>query len=135
MKIGQVCRKHPELKGRRTNNNSCTGCKRVKDKARRETPDGVKRNAAVARRYADALKKKVYDHYGNKCTRCGFDNPDALTIEHENQKGADHRRAIGVGGRRIHKWLVDHNFPPGFTILCQNCNTIAYKEHLRERRG
>ena len=134
MRTGSVCAAHPELGGLRTNSYACAGCKKEACKARRSTPRGAAQNAATARKYADKLKAIVFGHYGNCCTKCGFNNPDALTVEHTEQNGAEHRRKIGGGGRRIHKWLIDHDFPAGFTLLCQNCNTIAYKNHLRSVR-
>ena len=29
-------------------------------------------------------------------------------------------KKIGLG--RLHKWLIDNNFPKGFQTLCFNCN-------------
>lgn len=138
MKFGKICPKHPDLNGLRTNSYTCAGCKKESDKERRATTRGKKINQAVAKRYSDTLKDKVFEHYGKRCLHCGFDNTDALTIDHINQDGAEHRRAIAGnsrrgGGRLLYKWLIDNEFPDGFRTLCQNCNTIAYKQYLRNK--
>lgn len=135
MKIGKICQTHPELNGLRTNNHVCQACKKESDRKRRTTEVGKLINQAIAKRYSDSLKDKVFSHYGKICVKCGFDNMDALTIDHINQDGAEHRKTITgnnrSGGRRLYKWLVDNSYPGGFRTLYQNCNTIEYREHLR----
>jgi hypothetical protein len=37
--------------------------------------------------------------------------------------GAQHRKEIGGRTRDLRLWLKRHNFPPGFRILCFNCNS------------
>lgn len=44
-----------------------------------------------------------------------------LTIDHIDNRGAEHRRTIGTGGDALVRWLKKNNFPPGFQILCWNC--------------
>jgi len=59
-------------------------------------------------------------HYGDvKCQCCGEDHIEFLAIDHINNDGAAHRRRVGRG---IYHWLVKNNFPPGFQVLCHNCN-------------
>lgn len=65
-------------------------------------------------------KQIVLDHYGARCVCCGESNKDFLSIDHMNNDGAAHRREIGSGA--ILRWLILNNFPPGFQILCYNCN-------------
>lgn len=53
-----------------------------------------------------------------------------LTIDHTEDNGAEHRRqmaaekgnAWGQAGGPTYRWLRDNNFPPGFQVLCANCN-------------
>lgn len=66
----------------------------------------------------------VYDHYGRECTCCGTDKN--LTIDHLGGEGFIHRE--GLYGRQtdshaIYRWLIKHNFPPGFQVMCRPCNT------------
>ncbi len=64
--------------------------------------------------------------------RAGLD-PAALTHRHLNSinrslnllhtdienNGAEHRKEIGTS---LYKWLKKNGFPPGFQVLCANCN-------------
>ena len=70
-------------------------------------------------RYA-ARRAAVFDHYGHECECCGDRHPEFLTIDHINGDGAKHRKAIGQNS--IYRWLVANEFPPGFRVLCMNCN-------------
>jgi len=67
----------------------------------------------------------VMDQYGGPvCTCCGETILEFLTMDHVNGDGATHRRspvsrnALGP----IYAWLKSHGFPPGFQVLCFNCN-------------
>jgi len=80
-------------------------------------------------------KTEVLTHYGNGkcvCVMCGYDNIGALSIDHINGNGCEHRREIGKGGGiNFYKWLKDNNLPEGFQTLCMNCQflkRIANKE-------
>ena len=83
----------------------------------------------------DAEKKlKVYNHYSNydiKCNCCGEKHIEFLSIDHINNDGYIHRKTVR-GGSEFIRWLVSNNFPPGFQILCMNCNCSKGrdKEHL-----
>lgn len=70
-------------------------------------------------------RQLVFDHYGWKCACCGQDFPLFLTIDHVNNDGNVHRRAlkgIGKGGTPFFDWLVRKGFPEDFQTLCRNCN-------------
>ncbi len=67
-------------------------------------------------------KLQVFEHYGMQCSCCGESVYEFLTIDHMNNDGAKHRKAIGEGGSAIYHWLVKNDFPEGFQILCYNCN-------------
>lgn len=107
------------------------------------------RAAAVARYYAknpgaasvisarsnDKAKQEVFAHYGGCCLICGEDDYDVLTIDHENQNGAAHRRETGIGRNgTIIRWLRKNNYPEGFRLLCYNCNIKAFRIHQRLKR-
>jgi hypothetical protein len=47
-----------------------------------------------------------------------------LSIEHKNGGGRKHREEIG-GNQAIYHWLIQHNFPPEFGLLCFNCNCAS----------
>ena len=49
-----------------------------------------------------------------------------LTLDHINNDGAEHRREIHgrqtAAGYQTYRWLMRNGFPPGFQVLCANCN-------------
>ncbi len=84
------------------------------------------------------LKKEVLTHYGNselKCVKCGFNNLHALTIDHINGNGRNHRKQLGIdgGGRRFYFWLKKENYPEGYRTLCANCQFIEHANKVAVR--
>lgn len=67
-------------------------------------------------------KKRVMNHYGEKCSCCGETEPCFLAIDHIGGDGNSNRKKIGKWGSGFFKWLIKNNFPEGFQILCHNCN-------------
>ena len=72
------------------------------------------------------LKTIVLSHYSNdntpSCVLCGFNNLDALSIDHINGNGNQHRRSIGGrAGVNFYYWLIKNHFPDGYRTLCMNC--------------
>ena len=64
--------------------------------------------------------KRVFDAYGGYvCACCGEREPIFLTIDHIDGGGIKHRREIGTD---FYRWLRVNKFPPGFRVLCMNCN-------------
>lgn len=65
-------------------------------------------------------------HYGGKCACCGEAEPAFLVIDHIDGGGNKHRKEVfgrhEGHGPFIH-WLWKNDFPPGFQVLCANCNT------------
>lgn len=64
-----------------------------------------------------------------KCACCGEDKYQFLAIDHPNNDGAAHRKEIRKGkpywkvGVMMVNWLKRNAYPPGFRILCHNCNS------------
>jgi hypothetical protein len=86
---------------------------------------------AAARDRANAKhavrRAAVLAAYGGCCQCCGEAEPVFLAIDHINNDGAAHRRELGIdrqmgGGATFYRWLVTNGFPPGFQVLCHNCN-------------
>lgn len=67
------------------------------------------------------LKKECLIAYGSKCSCCGEQQYEFLSLDHVNNDGAKHRKEIGGGGR-IYAWAKKHSYPPNLQILCFNCN-------------
>ena len=59
---------------------------------------------------------------------------ELLTIDHEADDGAQHRKVLA--GRNIMVWLRQNNFPAGFQVQCLNCNFAKGHggcPHIKER--
>jgi hypothetical protein len=86
------------------------------------------RHYAVSKSHRYGLKKKVLDHYGNRCAcpGCTCDDARFLTVDHTNNDGAEHRRdikSINTGGwGHMASWIIKNNYPNTLQILCMNCN-------------
>lgn len=74
------------------------------------------------------LRLEVLRHYCNnstprcQCPGCSEVNPRFLTIEHLYGGGKKHRRILKKAKQTIYTWLKKNNFPPGYGVLCWNCN-------------
>ena len=72
-----------------------------------------------SRRSKLKFRKEVLKRLGGRCACCGEDQLEFLTIDHINEDGAEHRRKVG---KDICTYLRKHDYPPGFQVLCLNCN-------------
>lgn len=92
-------------------------------------------NAKWKRENTQRLKAVAYRRYGSVCYCCGESEPFFLTLDHINNDGADHRRKLGgqqggknaTGSRQLYEWLRRNNYPSGFRVSCQNCNSGRYR--------
>jgi hypothetical protein len=76
-------------------------------------------------KYALRDKKKVMEHYGDECKECRENRIERLTIDHQNNDGAEQRRKLKCStGVRMYRWLIKQDYPTnlGLQILCYNCN-------------
>ena len=81
--------------------------------------------ASVVRRYHE-IRNAVLRAYGGdppSCACCGETIHAFLTLDHVNGDGADHRRSVG----NYWLWFQRNGYPPGFQVLCANCNTAKHK--------
>ncbi len=73
------------------------------------------------------VKQSILTHYGNDecaCVRCGFSDIRALSIDHIDGGGHEHRKSLRRGGLSFYKWLLENNYPEGYQTLCMNCQFI-----------
>ena len=76
-------------------------------------------------------RHQALEAYGGKCAYCGVVEEVFLAIDHINDDGGAHRKAIGASGSAtIYKWLERNSYPEGFQVLCHNCNFAKYKNSL-----
>jgi hypothetical protein len=69
----------------------------------------------------------VIAKFGNRCKKCGFDDPRALQIEHTNGDGyIERRNGYTSGVTYFKKVLADES--GRYQLLCANCNWIKKAE-------
>lgn len=91
------------------------------EKFQRRSEDNKKRSKL--RRQTHRLI--VLQHYSQgtmKCSCCGETNIPFLTIDHLNGGGRQHRISLGIFGSALYSWLIENEFPEGFSVMCMNCN-------------
>jgi uncharacterized protein with PIN domain len=84
-------------------------------------------NNALRKTLRIKLRHEVLSHYAGDdlkcaCPGCGERTIEFLCIDHIDGGGHLHRLEIGLGSETLYKWLKRNNFPPGFQVLCANCN-------------
>lgn len=92
-------------------------------------PEYMEYNRKRGREFWAQLRDEVIRAYGGYvCACCEETEPLFLEIDHINNDGAEHRRAMGYKGNGkgasscTLTWLKANGFPGGFQILCANCN-------------
>lgn len=138
---------HRDSKGSEGFRSRCKVCTRSSQTLHRQIPQVAARNAKYqvgwrqdnknavsirSKQYRKDLKTAALRAYGGEtpkcsCPGCSEINPGFLTIDHIDGNGNKHRRSIfnGKVGGNIYLWLKKNNYPPGFRILCYNCNCAA----------
>jgi hypothetical protein len=88
----------------------------------------------TSKRRRQQLKLAAFNAYGGpRCVCCGEDHLEFLSIDHVDQNGAEHRRKLmgekgwsptknSMCGATFYLWLKQNSYPPGFRVLCMNCN-------------
>lgn len=84
------------------------------------------RTSANLKKWRFNIKTQVLCAYGGQqpcCACCGETRIQFLAIDHINGGGTKHRKSIGVSsGHKFYLWLRNNDYPPGFRVLCHNCN-------------
>lgn len=134
----------PNVRKNRAWEGSCTVCGRkrvspvsrlcrehMREKSqayRKKNPNEVRasnRESAIASHRR--RRELVIRTYGGACVCCGESRLVFLCMDHIDGGGNAHRRSLStrqkeVGGGTVYAWLVRNSFPPGFRVLCHNCN-------------
>lgn len=98
----------------------CINCRRARSAEYKEANREKIRANQLARHHKN--RRRCIEHYSagrNTCACCGEAVYGFLTIDHINNDGAAHRKAIGTN---LYSHLVARGFPEGFQVLCFNCN-------------
>ena len=81
-----------------------------------------------AREYRQSMRMAAFRAYCGENIHCmclggcSTNEPKFLAIDHIEGGGREHRRQIGTNGLGIYSWLRANKYPPGFQVLCHNCN-------------
>lgn len=82
----------------------------------------------IAKQRDDMIRLEVFEHYGGaRCACCGEHLIMFLSLDHIENDGAAQRRMlreqkVSQTGTNFYTWLRKRGFPPGFQVLCMNCN-------------
>lgn len=98
---------------------------------------------SAIKRSNDKLRLEVLTHYSGgvpECACCGESILDFLTLDHTGGGGGAARRSEGHrGGTAQYRRLRRAGFPPGYRVLCWNCNCTIGKlgkcPHQEANRG
>lgn len=80
----------------------------------------AQQRAAAHARNRDAALRAYSTGPEPSCSCCGEGVLTFLALDHIDGGGGRHRRETGGGG--FYLWLKKNGYPPGFRILCHNCN-------------
>lgn len=87
----------------------------------------LEKAAKVAQIFAETIKLEALNAYGGpSCACCQEDSIIMLTLDHTAQNGAEDRRQNGKSGTGFYQRLKKLGWPPGFRVLCRNCNYAVY---------
>lgn len=92
----------------------------------------VKRHNSKTTESRQRARTKVLVRLGNKCVRCGFDDPRALQIDHINGDApSDPNSRPQRGGMLIFRLLKmsDEELRSKYQLLCANCNWVKREEN------
>ncbi len=99
----------------------CIDCAKNKIVRNKRCEDCCRKCDEKSRKHRKKIRSKILYHYGHVCTWCGENDTNSLSIDHVNNDGHEHRKQVLSGGP-MYTWLIKNNFPPGFQLLCMNCN-------------
>ncbi len=77
------------------------------------------------RDWRDRLITQAFHAYGGcACACCGLDDFAFLTLDHIEGGGNQHRKEMRETTKTtdIYTWVKKRGYPPGFQVLCMNCN-------------
>lgn len=93
-----------------------------KEEKRAYSRKNKKKIKAQMKAWREERRDRVHIHYGGgsspMCMCCGETTYEFLTIDHVNGRKKGDKRS----GGQLYGWLIKNNFPPGFQVLCFNCN-------------
>lgn len=102
----------------------CAACRQVakdrRERLRLADPVGVAREQRALRR---KKREEALRAYGGECACCGEAQYEFLALDHIEGGGGRERRELQVWGSAFTAHLTREGFPPGYRVLCHNCNS------------
>ncbi len=86
------------------------------------------KDAINNRKQSSARRIACFNAYGGSvCAICGTTDIDILTIDHIHRNGKQHRKEFaGRFWTSIYRCLKAEGYPPGYRVLCRNCQMRAW---------
>jgi hypothetical protein len=85
------------------------------------------KNTKNTTKYYHKLRLDVLRKYSpNLSCKCGVSHIAALSVDHINGDGNQHRKEVG---NCVYHWLKKNNYPDGFQVLCMSCQYIKRWEN------
>lgn len=91
-----------------------------------------KKNPNYNRNWRKEIKKDIFNHYGNKCIRCGEKDIRALNLNHKNGNGTQHINSLKKKWGTFYIYIKKNNYPLEYNTLCENHNWIEHCEKKLE---
>jgi hypothetical protein len=96
----------------------------------------------VQRRRLRRARYRVLSHYSGgmpSCACCGEMTYHFLSLDHVDGGGNKERIKLQLGGSHFYTRLEREGFPPGYRVLCHNCNMsygfYGYCPHTDPTKG
>lgn len=128
--MDKTCRNgHPPNESRITPKGykRCRICERIgRNKYYNTHKERSKINALNDRRLRHKKRLDILKFLGDKCVKCGFDDPRALNVDHVYGGGTQEST---IYKSLSQKYSRIKNNPELFQLLCANCNTIKIWEN------
>lgn len=112
----------------------CANCNIIKQKIRTLSNLSSNTEAMKIRNRNLKNKRMVFEHYSPmlECAECGHDDYNALQLDHINNDGSKHRRTLNnYSTSKLHRWVVENDYPAIFQVLCANCNFLKGQEYVK----
>lgn len=88
---------------------------------RHRTGETYKKILKYKQEWRRELKERAYESMGGKCSRCGFDDPRALQVDHVSGGGSQDKTQHN---RELYYRNIIKNNNGKYQLLCANCNWI-----------
>jgi hypothetical protein len=92
-----------------------------------ERVDGVPTTKSEQNRRARArTRERVLRYYGGKCSCCGEDWLDFLSLD-ADRVGVEGYSTKPESGYKAYQWIERNDYPSGFRVLCANCTAARLR--------